>query len=141
MAFAGVGFLARRSGAIFIRRSFQDKPLYKLVLRQYLSFLLEKRFPLTWSFEGTRSRVGKLMPPRYGILKYVIDAMQELPDENLHIIPIAINYDMNNDVKDYAAEQSGGRKRPESLSWMISYLRRMRPVSYTHLTLPTILLV
>ena len=126
MAFAGVGFLARRSGAIFIRRSFQDKPLYKLVLRQYLSFLLEKRFPLTWSFEGTRSRVGKLMPPRYGILKYVIDAMQELPDENLHIIPIAINYDMNNDVKDYAAEQSGGRKRPESLSWMISYLRRMR---------------
>ena len=126
MAFAGIGFLARRSGAIFIRRSFQDNPLYKLVLRQYLSFLLEKRFPLTWSFEGTRSRVGKLMPPRYGMLKYVMDAMQESPDEYLHIIPVAINYDMNNDVKDYAAEQSGGRKRPESLAWMISYLRRMR---------------
>jgi len=126
MAFAGVGFLARRSGAIFIRRSFQDNPLYKLVLRLYLAYLLEKRFPLTWSFEGTRSRVGKLMPPRYGMLKYVLDAMQESSANDLHIIPVAINYDMNNDVKDYAAEQSGGIKRPESLSWFVSYLRRMR---------------
>ena len=126
MAFAGVGYLARRSGAIFIRRSFQDNTLYKLVLRLYLAYLLEKRFPLTWSFEGTRSRVGKLMPPRYGMLKYVLDAMQESSANELHIIPVAINYDMNNDVKDYAAEQSGGIKRPESLSWFISYLRRMR---------------
>lgn len=126
MAFTGIGFLARRSGAIFIRRTFQDNPLYKLVLRQYLAYLLEKRFPLTWSFEGTRSRVGKLMPPRYGMLKYVMDAMQESNADNLHLIPVAINYDMNNDVKDYAAEQGGAIKRPESLSWFISYLRRMR---------------
>jgi len=126
MAFAGVGFLARRSGAIFIRRSFQDNPLYKLVLREYLAYLLEKRFPLTWSFEGTRSRVGKLMPPRYGMLKYAMDAMQGSSAEALHIIPVAINYDLINDVKDYAAEQAGTTKRPESLSWMISYLRRMR---------------
>ena len=126
MAFAGVGFLARRAGAIFIRRSFQDNPLYKLVLRKYLGFLLEKRFPLTWAFEGTRSRVGKLMPPRYGMLKYVMDAMQESNADSLYILPVAINYDMINDVKDYTAEQSGAIKRPESLSWFISYLRRMR---------------
>ncbi|NND00125.1 MAG: glycerol-3-phosphate acyltransferase, partial [Gammaproteobacteria bacterium] len=126
MAFAGLGFLARRSGAIFIRRSFQDDPLYKLVLRNYLAYLLEKRFPLSWSFEGTRSRVGKLMPPRFGILKYVMEAMAESTADELHIIPIAINYDMINDVKDYAAEQSGGIKRPESLSWFVSYLRRLR---------------
>lgn len=126
MAFAGVGFLARRSGAIFIRRSFQDNPLYKLVLRNYLSYLLEKRFPLTWSFEGTRSRVGKLMPPKYGMLKYVMDAIADSNAENLYVIPVAINYDMINDVKDYADEQSGGVKRPESLSWFISYLRRLK---------------
>lgn len=126
MAFAGVGFLARRSGAIFIRRSFQDDPLYKLILSNYLSYLLEKRFPLTWSFEGTRSRVGKLMPPRYGILKYVMEAVANSSADNLHIIPVAINYDMINDVKDYAAEQAGAIKRPESLSWFISYLRRLR---------------
>lgn len=126
MAFAGVGFLARRSGAIFIRRSFQDNPLYKLVLRNYLSYLLEKRFPLTWSFEGTRSRVGKLMPPKYGMLKYVMDAITDSNADSLYVIPVAINYDMINDVKDYAHEQSGGVKRPESLSWFISYLRRLR---------------
>ena len=126
MAFAGVGFLARRSGAIFIKRSFQNNLLYKLVLREYLAYLLEKRFPLTWSFEGTRSRVGKLMPPRYGMLKYVMDAIQYSSSDDLHLIPVAINYDMNNDVKDYAAEQSGAIKRPESLSWFISYLRRLR---------------
>jgi len=60
------------------------------------------------------------------MLKYVLDAMQESSANDLHIIPVAINYDMNNDVKDYAAEQSGGIKRPESLSWFVSYLRRMR---------------
>jgi glycerol-3-phosphate O-acyltransferase len=126
MAFGGFGFLARRSGAIFIRRSFQDNPLYKLVLRNYLTYLLDKRFPLTWSFEGTRSRVGKLMPPRYGMLKYVIDAIADCSAKSLHIIPVAINYDMINDVKDYAAEQGGAIKRPESLSWFIGYIRRFK---------------
>lgn len=126
MAFAGLGFLARRAGAIFIRRSFQDDALYKLVLRSYLGYLLEKNYPLTWSFEGTRSRVGKLMPPRYGILKYVMEAVANSSVDTLHIIPVAINYDMINDVKDYASEQAGGRKRPESLSWFVSYVRRLR---------------
>lgn len=126
MAFFGIGFMARRAGAIFIRRSFHDKPVYKLALREYLAYLLEKRFPLTWAFEGTRSRVGKLMPPRYGMLKYVMDAVQNSSADHLYIIPVAINYDLNPDVKDYALEQSGGVKRPESLTWFLSYLRRMR---------------
>jgi len=126
MAFAGLGFLARRAGAIFIRRSFQDDLLYKAVLRQYIGYLMEKRFPLSWAFEGTRSRVGKLMPPRYGLLKYVMDAAHATGAENLHIIPISISYDMIGDVKDYAAMESGATKRPESLSWFIGYLRGLR---------------
>jgi glycerol-3-phosphate O-acyltransferase len=126
MAFAGLGFLARRAGAIFIRRSFQDDPLYKTVLRQYIGYLMEKRFPLSWAFEGTRSRVGKLMPPRYGLLKYVMDSAHATGAENLHIIPISISYDMIGDVKDYAAQESGASKRPESLSWFIGYLRGLR---------------
>ena len=66
------------------------------------------------------------MPPRYGMLKYVMEAVADSHADNLYIIPVAINYDMINDVKDYAAEQSGAIKRPESLSWFISYLRRLR---------------
>ncbi|MFK8041919.1 glycerol-3-phosphate 1-O-acyltransferase [Congregibacter sp.] len=126
MAFAGLGFIARRAGAIFIRRSFQDDLLYKAVLRQYIGYLMEKRFPLSWAFEGTRSRVGKLMPPRYGLLKYVMDSAHATGAENLHIIPISISYDMIGDVKDYAAMESGATKRPESLSWFIGYLRGLR---------------
>ncbi|GAB5453232.1 MAG: glycerol-3-phosphate 1-O-acyltransferase [Halioglobus sp.] len=126
MAFFGLGFLARRAGAIFIRRSFQDDPLYKMILRQYIGYLLEKRFPLTWAFEGTRSRVGKLMPPRYGLLKYVVEAAHTNGAENLHIIPVAINYDLIGDVRDYATEQAGATKQPESLRWFIGYLRGLR---------------
>ncbi len=126
MAFGGLGFLARRAGAIFIRRSFQDNLLYKYILRSYIGYLLEKRFPLTWAFEGTRSRVGKLMPPRYGLLKYVIEAAHAGDAENLHIIPIAINYDLIGDVADYASEQAGATKQPESLRWFIGYLRGLR---------------
>ena len=126
MAFAGLGFLARRAGVIFIRRSFQDNPLYKLILRQYIAYLMEKHFPLSWAFEGTRSRVGKLMPPKYGILKYVIEAGHANDQRMLHIIPVAMNYDLIGDVRDYAKEQSGIKKRPESLSWFIGYMRSLR---------------
>lgn len=123
MAFLGFGYIARRSGAIFIRRSFQDNPLYKMILRQYIGYLMEKRFPLTWAFEGTRSRLGKLMPPRYGILKYVLEAAHSTEAQNMHMVPISISYDLIGDVADYANEQAGGIKRPESLSWFVSYLR------------------
>ncbi|MGB5326435.1 MAG: glycerol-3-phosphate 1-O-acyltransferase [Pseudomonadales bacterium] len=126
MAFAGLGYMAKRAGAIFIRRSFQDDPLYKLILRQYIAYLLEKRFPLSWAFEGTRSRVGKLMPPRYGLFKYVIEAAHSSGTRNLHFIPIAINYDLIGDVDDYTYEQAGGKKQPESLRWFINYMRGLR---------------
>jgi glycerol-3-phosphate O-acyltransferase len=126
MAFAGLGFMARRAGAIFIRRSFRDDVLYKTILRQYLGYLLEKRFPLSWAFEGTRSRVGKLMPPRYGLIKYVVEAAHNSDARNLHFIPVAINYDLIGDVNDYVAFESGESKRPESLVWFIGYLRGLR---------------
>jgi glycerol-3-phosphate O-acyltransferase len=126
MAFAGLGFLGRRTPAIFIRRTFKDNPLYKLVLRHYLGYLMEKRFPLSWAFEGTRSRVGKLMPPRYGILKYALDAARETDARDIHILPVSISYDLITDVADYAAEQTGIKKKPESLGWFLSYIKRLR---------------
>ena len=126
MAFTGIGFLARRAGVIFIRRSFQDNVLYKLILQQYIAYLMDKHFPLSWAFEGTRSRVGKLMPPKYGILKYVIEAAHANDQRKLHIIPVAMNYDLISDVRDYAREQSGVKKRPESLGWFIGYLKSLR---------------
>jgi len=125
MAFAGLGFMLRRSGAIFIRRSFQDNALYKLTLRHYIGYLMEKRFPMNWAFEGTRSRMGKLMPPRYGLLKYVLEACGTVDARNIHIIPISISYDLIRDVEEYATEQTGRGKGAESLSWFIGYIRSL----------------
>ncbi|AMO71455.1 glycerol-3-phosphate 1-O-acyltransferase [Sphingorhabdus sp. M41] len=124
--FFGLGFMLRRAGTIFIRRSFENNPVYKLVLRYYVSYLLEKRFPMTWAFEGTRSRLGKLMPPRYGLLKYVMDSAHSNDIEDVHIIPVVTSFDLIRDVEEYASEQTGRIKKPESLSWFIGYLRSLR---------------
>jgi glycerol-3-phosphate O-acyltransferase len=122
----GPGTLYRRSGMIFIRRTFQDNPLYKLVLRHYIAYLLEKRFPMSWAFEGTRSRLGKLMPPNYGLLKYVLDAAHDTGIENIHIVPFVTSFDLIRDVEEYATEQTGRIKKPESLGWFFSYLSSLR---------------
>ncbi len=124
--FFGIGTLFRRSGMIFIRRSFSDLPVYKAVLRQYIAYLLEKRFPMSWALEGTRSRLGKLMPPKFGILKYVIDAAHHGGIEDLHIVPFVTSFDLIRDVEEYAAEQTGHAKKPESLAWFLGYLRSLR---------------
>lgn len=122
----GLGFVLRRAGTIFIRRSFENNPVYKLVLRHYVSYLLEKRFPMTWAFEGTRSRLGKLMPPRYGLLKYVMDSADLNDIKNVHIIPMVTSFDLIRDVEEYASEQTGRVKKPESFSWFIGYLKSLR---------------
>ena len=74
MNFFPIGPIFRRSGIFFIRRSFKDNAVYKFVLRQYIDYLVEKRFSLEWYIEGGRSRSGKLLPPRFGLLAYVVDA-------------------------------------------------------------------
>jgi len=125
MGFAGLGSLLRRAGAIFIRRSFQDNELYKLTLRHYIGLLMGKGFPLNWSFEGTRSRLGKLMPPRYGLLKYVLEACYATDARDIHIVPVTISYDLIRDVEEYAGEESGIQKSPESLRWFIGYVRSL----------------
>ncbi len=124
--FFGIGTLFRRSGMIFIRRSFSDTPVYKVVLRQYIAYLLEKRFPMSWALEGTRSRLGKLMPPRYGILKYVLDAAYDGGIEDVNIVPFVTSFDLIRDVEEYAAEQAGKAKQAESLGWFIGYLKSLR---------------
>lgn len=124
-----LGFLVRRSGGIFIKRSFTNNEVYKVTLRQYIGYLMEKRFPLTWSFEGTRSRLGKLMPPKYGILKYVLEGCYTADSRDIHIVPVTVSYDLVRDAEEYAREQGGVPKAPESLGWLLGYLRSLaRPM-------------
>ena len=134
MNFPGLGHLLHRAGGIFIKRSFQDNELYKATLRHYIGYLMEKRFPMNWAFEGTRSRMGKLMPPRYGLLKYVLEACHTTNASNIHIIPISISYDLIRDVEEYATEQTGRGKGAESLRWFIGYIRSLaRPMGKVYM--------
>ena len=126
MNFFPVGPLVRRSGVFFIRRSFKDNPLYKFVLRQYIDYLIEKRFSLEWYIEGGRSRSGKLLAPRLGLLTYAIESWARGRAEDVFLIPVSIAYDQIQDVGDYVAEQRGESKSKESFSWLLRMLRSVR---------------
>jgi len=125
MNFFPVGPLVRRSGVFFIRRTFKDNAVYKFVLQHYIDYLIEKRFSLEWYIEGGRSRSGKLLPPRFGLLAYVVDAYRRGKSEDVKLVPVSIAYDQISDVFDYAAEQRGGAKEKESFGWFVGILRRL----------------
>ncbi|MFN8545297.1 MAG: glycerol-3-phosphate 1-O-acyltransferase [Candidatus Binatia bacterium] len=126
MNFFPVGPLVRRSGVFFIRRTFKDDAIYKFVLRHYIDYLIEKRFSLEWYLEGGRSRSGKLLPPRFGMLAYVVDAYRGGRSDDVVLIPVAIAYDQIQDVGDYTAEARGARKPRESFGWFVSVVRGLR---------------
>jgi glycerol-3-phosphate O-acyltransferase len=126
MNFFPVGPLIRRTGAFFIRRSFKDNHLYKYVFRSYLDYLVERRFPLEWYMEGGRSRSGKLLPPKYGLLGWVVESVHRHKADDLYLIPTSITYDQIMDVADYASEARGGTKEKESFGWALKAIRSLR---------------
>ena len=118
--------LARRAGIVFIRRSFGDDEIYKAVVQEYFAFLLAKRFNLEWYFEGGRSRTGKIRSPRYGLLRYVAQAVQSGRVEDVYLVPTSITYDRLHEVSKMAAEQAGAKKQAEGLKWLAEYARSQR---------------
>ncbi|MBR9910843.1 MAG: glycerol-3-phosphate 1-O-acyltransferase [Gammaproteobacteria bacterium] len=126
MSFWPMGYIMRRSGVIFIRRDIRSDPVYRWVLKEYLGYMVEKRFSLQWYIEGTRSRTGKSLPPKLGLLKYVVDAYREGRCEDIALIPAATTYDQLNEVKDYAGEAMGVAKKKEDLKWMLNYFKSSR---------------
>jgi glycerol-3-phosphate O-acyltransferase len=126
MNFFPVGPLVRRSGTFFIRRSFRDDAVYKHVLRSYIDYLIEKRFSLEWYMEGARSRSGKLLPPRFGMLAYVVDAWRRGKSDDVYLIPSSIAYDQIQDVTSYVEEQHGGAKQAEGFRWFVGVVRSLR---------------
>jgi glycerol-3-phosphate O-acyltransferase len=117
-----MGPLMRHSGVIFLRRKLDD-PLYKYVLRQFVGYIVEKRFNLSWSIEGTRSRTGKMLPPKLGLLAYVADAYLDGRSDDILLQPVSISFDQLHETAEYAAYARGGEKTPEGLSWLVNYIR------------------
>ncbi len=123
VSFWPMGPVLRRSGVVFIRRSIKDDAVYKLALRSYLGYLVERRYNLEWYLEGGRSRTGKLRPPRLGVLAYLVEAFRERGVDDVFLVPVSIAYDQLQEVAAMAAEEHGAQKKAESFSWMLQYLR------------------
>ncbi|PSR69057.1 glycerol-3-phosphate acyltransferase [Nocardia sp. MDA0666] len=123
LSFWPMGPVARRTGTVFIRRSFGDDEIYKAVVEEYFAYLLAKRFNLEWYFEGGRTRTGKLRPPRFGLLNYLASAIRARRIDDVMLVPVSITYERLNELGSIATEQVGGAKKPEGLTWLARYIR------------------
>ncbi|HEU0198396.1 MAG TPA: 1-acyl-sn-glycerol-3-phosphate acyltransferase [Nevskiaceae bacterium] len=115
--------IAQGSGNIFIRRSFKDDEIYKAVLRTYLTYVIGRGENLEWYMEGGRSRTGKLRPPKYGLLKYLLHAVRSGVARDVMLVPVAITYDQLHEVGAMANQEASGVKPREGLAWLAEYVR------------------
>lgn len=123
MSFGLMGPIMRRSGVIFIRRDIGNNPLYKYVLKQYVAYLAEKRFTLTWSIEGSRSRTGKMLPPKLGLLSYAAAPVLDGRIDDLLLQPVSISFDQLHETGEYAAYARGAEKKPEGIGWFYRFVK------------------
>jgi glycerol-3-phosphate O-acyltransferase len=130
LSFGLMGPLLRRSGTIFIRRNIGDSPLYKYVLREYVGYIVEKRFNLSWSIEGTRSRTGKMLPPKLGLMSYVADAYLDGRSEDILLQPVSISFDQLHETAEYAEYARGGDKTPEGIGWLYNFIKAQGERNY-----------
>src|SRR5262245_30348239 len=126
MAFGPFGFLWRRCGAFFVRRSMDD-PLYKEVFRSYVAHLVKEGVTQEFFIEGGRSRTGKTLAPRLGMLSWVIEAFLDTARRDLFFVPIAITYERLVEEGAMVEELEGAAKRDESMLGLVrarKYLQR-----------------
>ena len=119
LSFWPMGPLFRSGGAFFIRRSFRGAVLYSKVFAEYIHMLLEEGYNIEQFIEGGRSRTGKLLMPKLGLLSILLNAFKNGACEDMIIVPIYIGYDRVLEEKSYLQELEGGKKQPETLKGVI----------------------
>ena len=120
LAFFPLGPILRRGGAFFIRRSFRGDRLYGAVVDAYIRRLILDGWPLEFFLEGGRSRTGKLLPPKLGLLSIVVDAVLGSRDgrsstKPVYFVPISIGYERVVEERSYVRELTGGDKQKEDV--------------------------
>lgn len=127
-----LGGIFRKCGCFFIRRTFYHNPLYKLTLEAYLSFLLIRRVPIEFFFEGGRSRTGRILPPRFGLYQMIIEAHKNLPSDSdsnsdikkdLYFIPVSIVHEYVPEQRSLAQELRGKKKKRESTGQILKIFK------------------
>ncbi|KAF2129366.1 glycerol-3-phosphate acyltransferase [Dothidotthia symphoricarpi CBS 119687] len=118
--FPGVGYFLQHAGAMWIRRGFGDDQLYATVVQAYIDTLLATGYNLECFVEGGRSRTGKLLPPKFGILSYMLDSVASGRVEDAIICPVSTQYDKVIEVDSYISELLGTPKPKENLMDFLS---------------------
>ena len=126
MGFWPMGFFFRRMGAIFIRRSFKGDLLYSVALKTYLQRILWEGYSLEFYIEGTRSRTGKVLLPKLGILSILVDSYLANPSRDLVFQPLSIVYGKLIEQQSYTDELVGGTKKKESFTGLLKILKLLR---------------
>jgi len=119
LSFWPLGPLFRGGGAFFIRRTFRGAVLYSKVFTEYIHTLLKEGFNIEFFIEGGRSRTGKLILPKLGLLSILINAYKNGACEDMIFVPIFIGYDRVLEESSYLNEIEGEQKQPESFSQII----------------------
>jgi len=110
-----VGPLLRRGGAFFLRRSFKGDPLYAAVFHEYLHMMLARGFPIEFFLEGGRSRSGRMLAPRTGILGMTVRSFLREQARPLVFVPVYLGYEKLLEGQSFLDELQGRPKRGESL--------------------------
>lgn len=119
LSFWPMGPIFRGGGAFFIRRTFKGAVLYSKVFVEYIYKLLEDGFNIEFFIEGGRSRTGKLILPKLGLLSILLNAYKDGACDDMIFVPIYIGYDRVVEESSYLNEIEGGQKEPENLLQII----------------------
>ena len=122
-----IGRFMRKGGAFFLRRSFKGDALYAVVFTKYLGFMMARGHPLEYFIEGGRSRTGRLLAPRTGMLSMTVRSYLRDPKRPVFFMPVYFGYERIVEGRTYIGELSGRLKQKESvfalLKSIVSVLR------------------
>ncbi len=121
-----VGPLLRRGGAFFLRRSFKGNPLYAAVFDEYLHRMLARGFPIEYFIEGGRSRSGRMLTPKVGLLGITMKSFLRAHERPLVFVPVYIGYEKLIEGGSFVDELAGKPKEGESLWGLLCAWRRLR---------------
>jgi glycerol-3-phosphate O-acyltransferase len=125
MAFGPFGYVFRRVGAFFLRRAFDDD-LYKAVFRSYVGYLVREGFTQEFFIEGARSRTGKSLAPRMGILSWNVRGFIDSGRRDLFFVPVGISYERLVEEGAMVDELEGGEKQGESMLGLVRARKVLR---------------
>lgn len=123
-----VGSMLRRSGAFFMRRSFKDA-LYTAIFQEYLHLILTKGHSIEFFIEGGRSRTGRLLMPKRGMLTMISKSYMRDTSRSIAIVPVYFGYEKVMEENAYSRELGGTKKKKESLMSLIRASGRLN-ISY-----------